>query len=278
MSYKTILVHADRSPHARVRFELAAQLAITHSAHLVGSAMTGIARYAYQDMPLYMNPDVGADEIVQLDANADAALTLFEEVATSAGVASFESRKIVDEAGSGLCLQARYSDLVIVGQTDPTVRGGSSADLPQYVILHCAKPVLVVPYAKWGASLGKRALVAWDAGMTATRAVTAALPLLQRAEQVNVVSFNPAPGWHGHGEQPGADIGLFLARHGVKVEVQQQVTKLDVGNALMSLAADLGSDLIVMGGYGHSRFREMLLGGATRTVLTSMTAPVLMAH
>ena len=140
------------------------------------------------------------------------------------------------------------------------------------------RPVLVVPYAGSFASVGRRALVSWDAGTSATRALTASIPLLRRAEIVEVAVFNADPQTDVHGEQPGADIALYLARHGLKVDVIRQKTQVDIGNALLSLATDLGSDLVVMGGYGHSRFREILLGGVTRTVLESMTVPVLMAH
>jgi nucleotide-binding universal stress UspA family protein len=108
--------------------------------------------------------------------------------------------------------------------------------------------------------------------------VTQAIPLMQRAVNVNVALFNAVAGTAEHGEQPGADIALYLARHGVKVDVQQQHTDTDIGNALLSLAADNNNDLVVMGGYGHTRLREVLLGGVTLTVLKTMTVPVLMAH
>ena len=93
-----------------------------------------------------------------------------------------------------------------------------------------------------------------------------------------MVAFNPRPG-DGHGAQPGTDIATWLSRHGVQVEVAQQtVPELDVGNQLLSRAADVSADMIVMGAYGHSRFQEMVLGGVTRTLLESMTVPVLMSH
>ena len=120
-------------------------------------------------------------------------------------------------------------------------------------------------------------LVAWSASREAARALTDALPLLKRAENVEVVAFQPHKA--DHGEQPGADIGLFLARHGVKVTASEQHGgEVDVGAQILSRAADLDVDLIVMGAYGHSRIRELVLGGATRTLLESMTAPTLMSH
>jgi nucleotide-binding universal stress UspA family protein len=115
--------------------------------------------------------------------------------------------------------------------------------------------------------------------MEAARAVAGALPILRRARQVDLAVFNPErEPYEAHGADPGADIALFLARHGIRVEVRRLTVSTPVGEALMSVAADWSSDLIVMGAYGHSRFREMMLGGATRTALQSMTVPVLMMH
>jgi len=102
--------------------------------------------------------------------------------------------------------------------------------------------------------------------------------LLRRASKVTIAVFNPFAEYDVHGEQPGADIALYLARHNINVEVQRHTVEGSIGDALLSLAADLGSDLLVMGGYGHARVREVMLGGVTRTVLKEMTLPVLMSH
>jgi nucleotide-binding universal stress UspA family protein len=107
--------------------------------------------------------------------------------------------------------------------------------------------------------------------------VTDAVPLLRRADAVELITVNPEGS--AHGDIPGADIALYLARHGVRVEVKiERAVDIDVGNMLLSRAADLGIDLIVMGAYGHSRVREYVMGGATRTLLDTMTVPVLMSH
>jgi nucleotide-binding universal stress UspA family protein len=138
---------------------------------------------------------------------------------------------------------------------------------------------LVVPHDWAPRALGERVLIAWDASREAARAVSDALPLLQRAASVLVVSVNPKSTPLGHGELPGADMALHLARHNIHVEVQSVETdRMDVADALLSFAADRGCDLLVMGAYAHSRVRELVLGGATRTILKSMTLPVLMAH
>jgi len=137
---------------------------------------------------------------------------------------------------------------------------------------------LIVPSKGEFSHVGKKVLISWDASRGATRAVTDAIPLLQHADVVQVAVFNAEERVTAHGEDPGADLALYLARHGIKVEVLQQQTVRDVGGALLSLAIELGTDLIVMGGYGHSRFRQMLLGGVTRSVMAGMTIPVMMSH
>ncbi|MDY7578941.1 universal stress protein [Herbaspirillum sp. RTI4] len=274
MTYKTLLVHVDQSSHAAARIKIAAKIAIAEDAHLIGSAMTGVSRYLYQDGVVFIE-----SVITSLRAQANLALDQFDAIARQMGVNSFERRLVDDDAGGGLSLQARYSDLVILSQTDPDERTDDLiTDLPEYVMLNSARPVLALPYAGNFDRLGSNVLIAWDGSMEATRAVTNALPILKKAKNVTVALFNTSKQFDVHGEQPGADIGLYLARHGVKIDVEQRKTDLDIGNALLSLAADKGSDLLVMGGYGHTRFREILLGGVTLSILRTMTIPVLMSH
>lgn len=276
MSYKTILVHVDHSRHADSRIRAAASLAAIEDAHLVGAAMSGVSRYIYQDSGMDLARTVLATHMDALYERANASLDGFDRIAAGMNVHSYERRLVDDEADGGLALQARYADLVVVSQTDPEDPCSRMAPgMPEYVMLTSARPVLVLPYAGVFENIGSKVLVAWDAGSEATRAVTNAIPMLRRAGKVTVAVFNPGD---AHGPQPGSDIALYLARHGVKVEVSVQHTSIDIGEALLSLAADVDADLIVMGGYGHTRFREMMLGGVTETVLKSMTAPVLMSH
>lgn len=279
MSYKTILVHVDQSEHAAARIRVAAEIAIAENAHLIGAAMTGISRFVYQDSAIDLTMTIVAAHLDALYQRANQALAAFDAIAQELGVLSFERRLVDDDPEGGLCLQARYSDLVIVGQTDPDdPTSAVVSDLPEYVTLNCGRPVLIVPYTGQFSQIGKHMLIAWDGSREATGAITGAIPLLRRADNVTLALFNPSTQFDAHGEQPGADIALYLARHGIKIEVATQHTNIDIGDALLSLAADLPSDLIVMGGYGHTRFREVLLGGVTKTVLKTMTVPVLMAH
>ena len=274
MSYKTILVHVDQSRHTPERIKIAAKMAIAENAHLIGTAMTGISRFIYQDSAIFL--PIQIDSLIE---EAKQALRQFEAIAAQAGVLSYETRLIDDDPEGGLSLQARYSDLVVIGQTDPDDADfGVISDLPEYVMLNAARPVLVVPYIDGFDRVGANVLIAWNGSIEATRAVANAIPLLKRADNVAVAVFNPSAQYNLHGEQPGADIALYLARHNIKVQVVQETGTLDVGNALLSLAADMGADLIVAGGYGHTRFREVLLGGVTHTLLRTMTIPVLMSH
>lgn len=279
MSYKTILVHVDQSKHAASRIRIAAELAVKEDAHLIGAAMTGISRYLYEDREVDLNRTVLANHLDSLYQRAEKALEQFDRIAAQVGVQSHEKRLVNDDDQGGLTLQARYCDLVVLGQTDRNEDSARTiSDLPEYIVLNSGRPVLIVPYAGNFKTVGEQVLVAWDGHRESTRAVTNAIPMLCRAKNVVIAVFNPVISSDAHGEQPGADIALFLARHGVKVDVMEQTTTADVGEALLSLAGDVGSDLIVMGGYGHTRFREIFLGGVTKTVLQTMTIPVLMSH
>ena len=178
-----------------------------------------------------------------------------------------------------IALHARHADLVVLGQPDPESTVTGHRQTLEEIVLSAGRPALVVPYIGPAKTLGERVVVAWDAGREAARAVNDALPILRRAKAVTVLSINPRPGIDGHGEEPGADLAVHLARHGVKVEVQHSKgEEIGVGNAILSRLADRGADLLVMGAYGHSRLRELVLGGATRRILQNMTVPTLMSH
>ncbi|NMM29296.1 MAG: universal stress protein [Glaciimonas sp.] len=279
MSFKTILVHVDESKHAADCIRIASEIALTENAHLIGAAMTGVSRYLYRDMTIINNDPGLVSHMTFLRERASRALQQFEPLVQKIGVSSFEQRVIDDEAAGGICLQARYSDLVVIGQIDPAQPSTTIlSDFPEYVLIHSGRPVLMIPYTGYFEKIGKRILIAWDGSKEATRAVTNAIPLLKRAEIAHVVIFNNDAKTDTHSVEPGADIALYLARHGVKVEISLEASNIDIGNSLLSLSSDMHVDMIVMGGYGHSRFRETILGGATRTMMQSMTVPVLMSH
>jgi len=279
MGYKNLLVHVDDTKGCAARVRAAIELAIAHDAHLTGVyIVTDPSPAAF--VQGYLPPETL--EMVRQEARkrADAALARFTEVAKRNQI-SFESRTdrvLYTAMAEALATNARYADVAILGQSDPD-DSDNPRYLPEEVTLASGRPSLVIPYIGPAATLGQRVTVAWDASREAARAVNDALPILKRAQAVGVVSVNPSETPFGHGEQPGADIALHLARHGIKVEVQRIESRdIDVPNIILSHIADQSSDLLVMGAYGHSRLREFVLGGVTRTILHDMTVPVFMAH
>ena len=288
MTYKTVLLPIDDSAGRAARIDAAASIAQACGGHLTGVALTGVSRLLYQNQP-----DLDADPNLSLHLNflrerATRALDGFEQQVRAAGVASFEQRVLDDEAAGGISLLARYADLVVISQYNAKDKSPSvMRDFPAYVLLHSGRPVLIVPYAPplpllAPPAAARNVLISWNASKEASRAVSAALPLLQRAGQVHVAIFDAQVHAPEHGEQPGAELTHYLARHGVEARLHLLdgggVRRGDIGEALLSQAADLSADLLVMGAYGHSRLRETILGGVTRTILQSMTIPVLMAH
>ncbi len=276
--YKTILVHVDESKRAAPRIDAAARLALSHEAHLVGAALTGLSAFMFPATLVNAGMPPVVFPIDELRAGADRALDQFDSRARAMGVASIERRRLDDDVGASLCLQARYADLLVISQVPP----GESApyvqpDFPQYVAMHSPRPVLVLPAAHAGGEIGKRVTVAWNGSAEAVHAIATALPLLQRAEQVDLLIILEGVD-AAHGDEPGADMALYLARQGVKVEVVVLRSSGDRGEQLLSFAADKGADLIVMGAFGHSRLREFVLGGFTRTALRTSPVALWMAH
>ncbi|MES2263305.1 MAG: universal stress protein [Pseudomonadota bacterium] len=291
MSYKSILVHVDDAPRVAERIRLAVALALQDDGHLVGVALTGISRMLYQHAMLDDQDPNLALHLSFLRERANRALGEFAPMVQRLGLRDFEQRVVDDDAGDGLSLMARHADLVVIGQADPEhASTAAGSEFPAQVLTQSGRAVLVVPYAGLpqpaGGGPARRILVAWNASKEAARAVREALPLLKRADCVQIAVFDADTQRALHGESPGADLLQFLARHGVDAEilVRQSLRHgllkrpSGTGEALLSLAADQASDLLVLGAYGHSRFRETLLGGVTRTVLEAMTLPVLMAH
>jgi nucleotide-binding universal stress UspA family protein len=278
MTYKTIVVHVGVDARRRERLDVASGLAAAFDAHLVGLfALTELL------VPFALGGNAGmvieAEQRWRSEA-AEAAKHDFAAAVARAGVQKSEWRRSDRGALGAARVSARYADLVVIGQPDPdrSVEEHMPGYFVEELVLSAGRPVLVVPYAGRFPGVGARVLVAWNASREAARAVTDALPLLQRAKWVEVVAFEPERSGADHGAEPGADIALYLARHGVKVSVARQQAGIDVGSQILSRAADSDADLIVMGAYGHSRARELVLGGATRSLLEAMTVPVLMAH
>jgi nucleotide-binding universal stress UspA family protein len=278
MAYKTIVVHCDAHKTANRQLDVATELTSRFGAHLVGL----YARRPF-DSPNYYNIDVPMGplfEVYERAANAEqaAAQAAFEKSIKGKHVPA-EWRVVDGYEDDELTVTARYADLLVFSHSNPKNVTTTPADLPETVALATGRPVLVVPEIEAVRPPGRVVMLCWNASRESARAASDALPFLKAAEQVSVVVVDPHASVNGHGAEPGADVATWLARHGINVTVQREVAPdADVGNVILSRAADLGVDLIVMGVYGHSRMREFVLGGVSRTVLRSMTVPVLMAH
>lgn len=277
MGFKTILVSVDAGATAARTVMAARELAERFDAHVIGLHV----RPRFQ-APAFTDSGFGMEAFyeqhqVKVTADAAAAAATFKN---AMGTRVSEWRAIEGFIDDELALAARYADLVVVSQTDaegtPSV---SPTDLPEHVALTTERPVLVVPYTGTIKAPGKTVLLCWNASREASRAATAAMPFLEKADKVVVLTIDAKASASGHGAEPGADVAEWLARHGAKVTVQRDTAAdNDIGATILSRAADHGADLIVMGVYGHSRVREFVMGGVSRTLLSSMTAPLLIAH
>ncbi len=270
MAYKDLLVHLGADEAAETRLLLALSLAES-----CGASVTGLHVIRPLDVQPYIMGPIPT-EIIEIDRkrreeDAELARSRAVELADRRGV-KLEVRVEDGIAETLLPLHARYVDVVVLGQGAEDDEGLLVGD----VLIGAGRPVLVVPRVGKFEAPFKRVMVAWNATREATRAVHDALPLLQAADQVDVVVFNPTQPGNG---LSGQDIARHLAQHGVKVTARADYAPdLTIGEAILSRLADQGSDLLVMGGYGHSRLREFVFGGATSDVLRSMTVPTFMSH
>ena len=206
------------------------------------------------------------------------AIARFEQVAKRVGVA-YETRTLnasIAGAADRLGHLARRFDLAIVGQPERE-RAAAAEVVDEGVLFDSGRPVIFVPYIQKSGLKLDRVMLCWDGGRAATRAINDAMPFLEKAKQVELVIVSSKAGKAN--ELTGADMGQHLARHGLKVEVKRITSPdIDVTSTILSYAADSSADMIVMGGYGHSRLREFILGGVTRRLLETMTVPTLMSH
>jgi nucleotide-binding universal stress UspA family protein len=283
MSYKDLLVHVDDSKSMPARLAASTALARTFDAHLTGLYVAPILQvptFVQAQMPPEVI-EIQQQHAVEAEAAAKAAFN--KAVADAGWEDRAEWRTAHGNLADAVDLHARYADLTVLGQADPDIDAADALALPGDVALSCGRPILCIPYIGAKPEVGKRVLIAWNASRESTRAVNDAMPFLSQAETVEVLVVNPQD-WtwlhpERHGEEPGADIALHLARHGVKVAAAHTVTRdIGVGDAVLSHAADQSFDLLVMGAYGRSRLREVVLGGATEHLMHHMTIPVLLSH
>jgi len=280
VNFGTILVHLDHSDRCAARTTLAARLARTHGSHLVGLVPTGL----YDGViPAAAVPTGATDYIAEsagyLRRRTETVTQAFNDRISGSGPLSYEVRTTDDPTVDAVVRHGRASDLVVLGQPDRAAASDTAAhDLAPQVMLQAGRPVLVVPYAGSFEDVGKHVVVAWDGSREAAVAMRDALPLLGKAVRVTLASLRAADDNAADDRLHVPEMSAWLLRHGIKATAEQYVTDIAIADSLLSRASDLGADLIVMGGYGHTRFRELLLGGVTRDILAHMTVPVLMAH
>lgn len=275
---RDILVHVDNAKPCPARVQAAIDLAVAHRAHLIGLYVIGDS-HVPSSVKVQISADVLAAQAEAAREQAAQAETIFREHAEKAGVAI----EWLCENGDRIDIlseQARFFDVAVISQRDPdAIEIGGPGNMPDHVILSAGRPVLVVPYVGTYPSIGKRVMVAWDQSLPAARAVNDALPILRGAEEVNVITVYRHDVSPDAGREPGERLCRHLARHGIAARSQHyRANGIGTGDLILSRAADDGADLIVMGAYGHARWRELVLGGVTLHMLKHMTVPVLMSH
>jgi nucleotide-binding universal stress UspA family protein len=283
MGFKDLLLQVDDSRGRESRLNLAVDIARRQGAQLTGLFalepldLSGLVAPSGADIATVQALDEIRERYrAQRRAAGDRLRAGFDDATRRAGIAS-EWRALEGDPAELAIHEARYADLFILGQSDPD-EPLSRADIPGAVLLGAGRPVLVIPFIG-SESVGRNVLVAWRTTREAARAVNDALPFLTTAERVTVLTINPERDGDGEPDRSTAEIARHLARHGIKAEASHiDAADIEVGEALLSRAADLDNDLIVMGGYGHSRLREFALGGTTRALLQHMTVPVLLSH
>jgi nucleotide-binding universal stress UspA family protein len=272
---RSVLLHLDSTPASAARLEFARNLALRHQAALsamfVAAAPYRPVQLAFSESPAALLQPVDRAALEHTKAWFDDAVARGDYPTRWLDCGS------ADPVGAFFD-QALYADLLVLGQDDPTGAwpGAAPAGFVQSALLATGKPALVLPFTGQFEPPGQDVLIGWSATPQAARAVAAALPWLRTARRVHVLEAIDAPAPLG---AEGLDVEKYLHFHGIEaVPHTHRASPADAGDALLAWASDVGADLLVMGCYGHTRAREFVLGGASRSVLRSMTLPVLMAH
>lgn len=282
MALKDLLVHLDSAPACGDRVKAALALAKRQGASVTGVAIaleSTISRYVGIEFPASLSQQ--QQEIVK--KAADQSIAAFETAAKAAGVPC--TSKVIycgaTKAPAQLAWHARHADITFLGQPKVDDAGAPFQEsLLDGVLFGSGRPVYVVPYIGRFEMEVRRAVIAWDGGKKAVRAVNDAIPLLQgRGGEVIVLVINPEARRGAHGDKPGHDIAAHLERHGVKARVETQtMTEISPDAVMLNFVSDAGADLLIMGAYGHARLREKAFGGVTNSILQQMTVPVMMAE
>jgi nucleotide-binding universal stress UspA family protein len=280
MAYKTILVHLNNEERVARLICAAMQLALPANSHLTGLFVVPAAPAKSPLLPMISGGAIQS----ALDAYRKTGTGIRKALdAATDGQPVVAEGRLYDATRPGyieaVLTHARTADLVVTAQKESDWDYADMFDIPDWLAMESGRPVLVVPKAGDMNSIGERVLVAWNNSRESTRAVFDALPVLTRAKDVTVLVVEEADKPETKGDLAGAEICATLARHGVNVTAQQvKPGRGDAGVELLAQVVAHNCDLLVMGCYGRSRFREFVLGGATRHVLQHATVPVLMGH
>ena len=276
MTLKSILVHVDDTISSARRLRVATEIARHFDADLAGIYFPPMTPGV--DDPAQLPPPEIAMRLSQGEMR-DRVESALRTAVESARVRGGDMR-VVDRNIEGGIAEMRCADLSVLSQAGADGdRSGFERRLAEQAVLANGAPVVFVPYAPATSSVGERIVIAWDGGREAARAVRDALPFLSSAKRVTVLSFGSRARLGEETSRSQARLAAYLQAHGIESDLRRMVCAADeAGELLLSQLADLGADLLVMGAYGHTRVREIVLGGVTRTILDSMTVPVLMSH
>lgn len=277
--YKDILVHIPTERPMRPVIDGSISLAAHLNAHVdavaIGYVATGAAYVAEAGGAVAAVFEMERERALE---QAEAALAVFKSEATNAGISytCHPLGAIPADAASALGAMARLHDLSIVLQPDPS-QGSFDNDVPGEILFQAGGPVLFLPYTFRGAFKANRIGICWDGSRLAARAMRDAAPFLARAQEIVIITINEANAVPD--ETSASHLAKHLRRRGLSTRtVSLPAERADIQPIILSLAADENLDLLVMGGYGHSRLQERFLGGVTRAMLEAMTVPTLMSH
>lgn len=280
MAIKDILVQVDAGRGSDSRIDAALALADAWDAHL--ATLTLVPEpYIPAAVGVNIPPEILEQQRQRAEEEANAILDRVDERAGGFGRPVERRHEIaaIDRLPAILARHARHSDLCIVGQPDPEEDGVDQALLVEAAFMYSGRPALIVPYIGARAVPPETVICCWDGSREAARAINDAVPFLERAKRVLVTVVDAEKLGGRVGPIAGADMAAHLAHHGIEVEVKDlESGGLDVADVVLSHAADEAADMLVMGGYGHSRLREIVFGGTTQHILEHMTVPVLISH
>jgi nucleotide-binding universal stress UspA family protein len=280
MPYRSLLVLLDQDPLCPARTLTAIRLAKACDARLTGLAPTGLVDLPGAHMAAASVAEFAALAWDTLREQADEAANQFRKSCLAAGFQNFDTFVEEGDCAPALLRQAHCHDLTLLTQADPAQAWHShTAQVVEQLVLFSARPTLLLPYAGSFELPGETVMVAWDDSREAARAVADALPLLRLARRIHVVTWKENGVLEANARPAGLEpLRRWLLAHDLSAELHTETTSNRIADAMLSYAADLDADLIVMGAYGHARWAERVLGGATRGLLKSMTVPVLMSH